>query len=67
MVTEAGGDIIGISTGGRLSYHLPFPEDRDDAVNLPVYPEPEIPLPEAMPLPVEPMMEMDMGMPDFLD
>ncbi len=42
----------------------PDPGDRE-AVNLPVYPETEAPMPEQMPLPVEPDMDDDMGMPDI--
>lgn len=45
-----------------------IPPDRgDDAVNLPVYPDSGGGGFEAMPLPAEPMMDFDMGMPDMMD
>ena len=45
----------------------PGPEDKDGAANLPVYPDNESPKLEAVPFEQEPMMDMDMGMPDLLD
>jgi len=38
-----------------------------DAVNLPVYPDTGQPEFEATPLPAEPFMDMDMGMPEMID
>ena len=42
----------------------PDPGDRE-AVNLPVYPETDMPEPELMP--IEPEIDMDMGMPEMMD